>query len=250
MEELRGRGIEPIPFDRANGQDVLTGSLPQADHVIHLAGLLGTHELFDDVHNAIDVNIKGTVNVLDWCKINGSTYTGIVMPDVFPSIYTATKIAAQRFADAWHVNYGVPVSHVRAFNAFGPGQKHGEGHPQKIIPTFAVAAWEGKPIPIWGDGAQTVDLIHTSDLARMLVDAMSFGNGEVFDGGTGTPQTVLDVAHHVRAIAESDSKIQHLPMRRGELPTQIVATGEGWDLLDWKPEFRLNDLIVTVESYE
>jgi hypothetical protein len=96
-------------------------------------------------------------------------------------VYTATKVAATRLASAYHHTHGLPVSHVRAFNAFGPGQAHGPGHPQKIIPTFAVEAWAGRPIPIWGDGNQTVDLIHTSDLARMLVDAIDHGDDVTFD---------------------------------------------------------------------
>jgi len=254
--ELQERGHEPVLFDRANGEDIMepwTLVDVQADHVIHLAGVLGTHELFDHVDEAIDVNIKGTLNVLQWCVRRHAGYTGILMPDVFPSVYTATKVAAWRFAEAWHHNYKIPVSHVRAFNAFGPGQKHGHGHPQKIIPTFATKAWAGDPIPIWGDGTQTVDLIHTSDLARMLVDAIAFGDGEVFDGGTGVPQTVNVIAEMVLFVVKGDDyqddDVEYLPMRRGEKPTTVVATGEGWDLLGWKPEFRMQDLADTVCWY-
>lgn len=255
-EELEGRGHEVVSFDRADGFDIMDPwSLVdvQADHVIHLAGVLGTHELFDHVDDAIDVNIKGTVNVLQWCRRRGAGYTGILMPDVFPSVYTATKIAAWRFANAWHHNYDVPVSHVRAFNAFGPGQKHGHGHPQKIVPAFATAAWAGEPLPIWGDGEQMVDLIHTSDLARMLCDAIKWGGGEIFDGGTGTPYSVNDIAEMVLFVTDGDERhdgdIRYLPMRRGETPTVICAAGEGWDLLGWKPEFRMQDLADTVCWY-
>ena len=253
VEELEMRGHEPVVFDRSHGQDLLHDTIPIADHVIHLAGLLGTHELFDTVHEAVDVNIKGTVNVLHDCAKHRMGYTGIIMPDEFPSVYTATKIAAQRFAEVWHHEYGIPVSHVRAFNAFGPGQKYGQGHPQKIIPTFATKAWAGEPLPIWGDGEQMVDLIHTSDLARMLVDATNYGGCEIFDGGTGVPQTVNVVAEKVLFIAQGDGfhddDIEYLPMRRGEKPTVICAAGEGWDLLGWKPEFRMQDLADTVCWY-
>jgi len=83
-------------------------------------------------------------------------------------------------ATAWHHAYDVGVSHVRAYNAYGPGQAYGPGHPQKILPTFARAAWEGRPIPIWGDGEQTVDLVHSDDVARMLVDALRFNDDAMF----------------------------------------------------------------------
>jgi nucleoside-diphosphate-sugar epimerase len=254
MQELTRRGHEPVPFDRRDGFDIMTDwPASHFDHVIHLAGMLGTHELFDQVNEAIDVNIKGAVNVLRWCYQFGAGYTGILMPDAFPSVYTATKIAAQRFAEIWHHEYKVPVSHVRAFNAFGEGQKYGPGHPQKIVPTFARAAWAGEPMPVWGDGTQLVDLIHTSDLARMLVDAMEYSDCEVFDGGTGTPYSVNEVAEMVLFVVKGDdldgSEVVHLPMRRGEVPTAIAATGEGWDLLGWKPEFRMQDLADTVCWY-
>jgi len=142
---------------------------------------------------------------------------------------------------------------VRAFNAFGPGQAHGPGHPQKIIPTFAHNAWRGIPIPVWGDGEQTVDLIHTTDLSRLLVGALAYGDDDVFDGGTGQAFTVNEVIEMVETIVVANGgpysvKVDHLPMRRGEVPTNIVATGEGWEKL-YKPHFRFDDLRDTVLSY-
>jgi UDP-glucose 4-epimerase len=217
------------------------------DAVIHLAGVLGTHELFDTPQLAVDVNVTGTLNVLDWCREQGASYVGITMPPVFPSIYTATKIAATRLASAYHHTFGVPVSHVRAFNAFGPGQAHGPGHPQKIIPTFAYNAWRGIPLPVWGDGTQTVDLIHVADVSRMLVDALRFGDDDVFDAGCGIPVTVNGVVRMVAEIVGWDVSVEYLPMRRGERPTRIVADGEGWGKLGWHPEPR--SLRDTVESY-
>lgn len=237
--ELAFRGIEVVEFnlpdhDVQDADDVLLTS-QGCDGVIHLAGVLGTHELFDTPRIAVDVNIHGSLNVLEACRINGMHYVGITMPQVFPSIYTATKIATTKLATAYHHTHGVPVSHVRAFNAFGPGQAHGPGHPQKIIPTFAYNAWHDIPIPVWGDGLQTVDLIHTHELAKMMVDALKFGDDQTFDGGTGKAWTVNEVVDEVFRIVGKPQNVTHLPMRRGEVPTAIVATGEGWDLLGWKP---------------
>lgn len=226
-----------------------------ADHVIHLAGVLGTHELFDNPRLAVEVNVSGTLNVLEWCRHNHAGYTGILMPDVFPSIYTATKVASARLATAYHRTWDVPVSHVRAFNAHGPGQAHGPGHPQKILPTFATEAWAGRPLPIWGDGSQTVDLITADDIGRMLVDAIQFGDDDIFDGGTGVPLSVNAVATYVASYVESEigksfvPRFKHLPMRRGEVPTHIVAKGEGWDKLNWAPMFTWRDITTTIDSY-
>lgn len=247
--ELDMRGHEAISLDLP-AYDVRTlGTFGGGQAVIHLAGMLGTHELFDAIGDAIDVNVKGTAQVLQRCREGNVPYVGITMPQVFPSIYTATKIAATGMERAFHHTYGVPVSRVRAFNAYGAGQKHGPHHPQKIVPMFAVEAWANRPIPIWGDGTQTVDLIHTSELTRLLVDALDHGDDATFDGGTGTAFTVNQVAQMVLDITGSKSRIQYLPMRRGEIPTQIAATGEGWDRLDWKPTWDPELFAATVESY-
>lgn len=250
------RGDEVVPYDLTDGNDIrdaekLFEVSKGCDAAIHMAGVLGTHELFDTIDLAVDINIKGTVNVLEACRRNGLSYTGISMPQVFKSIYTATKVCTGWIASGFNQTYGLPVSHVRAFNAFGPGQHHGPGHPQKIIPTFAVESWARRPVPIWGDGEQTVDLIHTSDLARMLVDATAFGNDDMFDGGTGVAFTVNETVDMVAKITgRGAALVDYLPMRRGERPTHIVATGEGWDKLGWKPEFRHDDLVEAVMSYK
>jgi UDP-glucose 4-epimerase len=240
-----------IVFDRRDGNDILgpLDALHGADAVIHLAGLLGTHELFDAVQPAIDTNITGSYRIMDWCIKNDANYVGIMMPDVFPSVYTATKVASKRLADALHHSRGLACSHVRAFNVFGPGQAHGPGHPQKIIPTFAVAGWNRQPMPIWGSGEQTVDLISAEDVGHLLYEASSCNNNEVFDAGTGQPFTVNEVAAMIMKITGSTVAPQHLPMRDGELPTTVVATGDGWEELARVPTFNYVDLEKTVVWY-
>jgi UDP-glucose 4-epimerase len=240
------------PFDASHGGDVLgdLSGLADADAVIHLAGVLGTAELFDDPHRAVDVNIHGTLNVLEWCRDHGAHYVGITMPPVFPSVYTATKLAADRLASAFHQAYSLPVSHVRAFNAYGPGQAHGPGHPQKILPTFAVEAWAGRPIPVWGSGSQLVDLVHADDVGAMLVAAVQYGGDDaVFDAGTGHPVSVLELARYTLDITGSRGGIRHLPMRRGEVETAIRASGDGWNRLIWKPSLDWNRIADAIRSY-
>jgi UDP-glucose 4-epimerase len=239
-------------FDTLHGGDVLgdLSGLGDADTVIHLAGVLGTAELFDDPHRAVDVNVHGALRVLEWCRDHGARYVGITMPPVFPSVYTATKLAADRLASAFHQAYSLPVSHVRAFNAYGPGQAHGPGHPQKILPTFATEAWAGRPIPVWGSGSQLVDLVHADDVGRMLVDAARHGGDDaVFDAGTGHAVSVTELARYTLDITGSRHGWRHLPMRRGEVETAIRADGEGWDRLDWKPVLDWNRIADAIRSY-
>jgi UDP-glucose 4-epimerase len=245
-------GHEVWPFDRAFGGDILgdLSGMRGADTVIHLAGVLGTAELFDDPDRAIDINVKGTLRVLQWCRDNRATFTGITLPPVFPSVYTATKMAADRLATAWHHAYGVPVSKVRAFNVYGPGQKWGPGHPQKFLPTFATKAWAGLPLPIWGDGTQTMDLISVHDLAEVLVQATDYGQDDTFDGGTRVPVTVNQFAAFVLQVTGSAGGVVYLPMRRGEVPSFICATGQGWPLLHHHPALDWADVEATIRWYQ
>ena len=251
VEYIKEKGDEAQIIDRVHGQDILSENfvdyLDGCDAVIHLAGKLGTDELFDDPYNAIDVNIKGALRVLQACELLNIGFVGITMPNVWYNVYQATKQAAKLLATAWHIHRGVPVSHVKAYNAFGPWQ---HVRPvQKIVPTFATRAWRNQPIPIWGDGTQCVDLIYSKDIARMLVDALQFGDDRTFDAGTGVRQTVNEVANMVLDITGSEAGIEYLPMRRGEHAVDICAGGEGWDALGWKPEFNYSDFEQTVLWY-
>jgi UDP-glucose 4-epimerase len=252
IHELHARGHGAVEIDHHQGIDILSPDLHDAlepcDGVIHLAGVLGTSELFDNAEMAIDVNVKGTLRVLQACEDLHIGYVGITMPRVWDNVYQATKQCSRNLASAWHRHFDVPVSHVRAFNVFGPGQK--VGMPYKIIPTFSAKAYLNKPISIWGDGTQHVDLVYVSDVARMLVQALQFGDDEVFDAGTGQSMTVNEVAYRVLSITHSEAGVEYLPMRKGEHGDGVVATGEGWDLLGWQPLFTVDDLTYTVESYK
>lgn len=251
MRELRRAGHVPWGYSLPEFDIMNVGELDEvmadSDAVVHLAGMLGTHELFDTPHQAVETNVTGTLNVLEACRRYHVHYVGITMPAVFPSIYTATKLCTQKLATAYRHTYDLPVSHVRAYNAFGEGQAYGHGHPQKIIPTFARAVWSGDAVPVWGDGRQTVDLIYVNDLARLLVQALQFRDDEIIEGGTGEPFTVLDVVEMVGDIVGKEPTIRFLPMRRGEKATHIVADADASPLA--LPEFKFSDLADTVRWY-
>lgn len=245
-------GHEVAFFDKRDGNDIMGSldALAGAEAVIHLAGLIGTAELFDDVQAALDVNITGSYRVMDWCLRHDAQYVGILVPDVFPSIYNVTKTATARLATALHKAKGLKCSHVIAYNAHGPGQAYGWGHPQKFGPTFSIAGWNNRPIPVWGDGSALVDPVPVADVGRMLVDATQHADDVVFDGGTGYTVSVRDIAEFVIDRTRSTAGIQYLPMRIGESPTNVAAVGRGWDRLSWRPRFSWDALAATVDWYK
>jgi UDP-glucose 4-epimerase len=255
VSELLERDHTPMVVDKAHGVDITAHStavrnaFDRAEAVIHLAGVLGTSELFALPRTAVMANVVGTLNVLEICAERELPFVGITLPDSgWANVYSATKSCARQLASAWHRHAGVPVSHVRAFNVFGPGQKvHGV---QKILPTFAHRAWRNEALPIWGDGTQSVDLVHADDVARMLVDALGHGDDVVFDAGTGTSLSVNQVAAWVIQLTGSTAGVEHLPMRAGEEPVEIYARGEGWDRLGWFPVLDTTRFADTVEFYK
>jgi UDP-glucose 4-epimerase len=261
--QLERRGHVPVPVDRrphkddpivdVTNQADLWPVIREVDHVIHLAGVLGTHELLDQPRRAVNVNVMGGLNVVTACSEFDVGLTEITMPRVNPSLYAATKAAAMDIALAYLAAGKLRCSFVRAYNAYGPGQAYGGDHPQKIIPTFASRGWAGEPLPVWGDGLLWVDLVHVDDVARMLVEAMAFGDGQVFDAGSGYVQTVQTIAERVIQLTGNRSKIDYLPARPGERlhsTDRDVAKGEGWELLwGWRPVFDLERLAEAVDSY-
>lgn len=219
--ELRQRGLAFDTLDRALAtwnvdiRQPIPIQIQGFSRVIHLAGVLGTHELFDRVHTAIEVNITGTVSVLELCRREDIPFTGITMPHIWTNPYETTKLAAERLAEAWGREYDFPVNYVTVYNAYGPHQMHGIHHPQKIVPTFSVAAWRDRPIPIWGDGSQVVDLVYAGDVARLLIDSPRIPFP--VEGGRGVGLTVLEVAELIWSmVRDTPPKVEFLPMRKGE----------------------------------
>ena len=228
---------------------MIMSAIKGKDAVIHLAGLLGTDELFDAPYDAVDVNVTGTLNVLESCVEHGAQFVGISMPDVFPSIYTATRTCARSLATAYHHAHGLPTAHVQAFNVFGPGQKHGPGHPRKIIPAFSYEAWRNLNVTIWGQGNQTVDMIDSQTVGEIFVQALNVVDNSTIDAGTGIEWTVNQVWDYVREYTETKSKVQYKHMRRGEVLSRIKATGQGWQYLDEMPRLRMDRLDAAIDSY-
>jgi len=241
--ELERRNHELVVMDRGTDAraDVRDpeawARVAPVDAVIHMAGVLGTAELFDTPMLAVNTNIGGTINALQYCREHDARLVEIIMPDCWDNVYQATKHCAQKLATAWHRAFDIPTVSVRAFNVYGKRQAWGPGHPQKIVPTFATHAALGKPIPIWGSGYQHVDLISAEDTAKVLVAALETpGKDEVIDAGTGHRQTVFEVATNVWSAAQPDEQpiLQFHPMRLGEttgMRRDTVSNCEGWGYL-------------------
>jgi nucleoside-diphosphate-sugar epimerase len=246
VDLLKNMGLIPVVFDRKgrpreDGVEVHLGdtrdltsvmeSVGSTEGVIHLAGVLGTQETINEPEPAVQTNIHGGLNVFKAVR-------HYKVPAVYIAVgnhwmnnsYSITKTTAERFALMFNAEHGTHIAVVRALNAYGPRQK--AAPVRKIMPNLINPILDGKPIQIYGDGEQIMDMIYVQDVASILVDALLLDHGvydRVFEAGTGRRTTVNEIAQLVVKELQADGDpadlIEHLPMRPGE-PERSVVMGD------------------------
>lgn len=235
--ELAARGMSADRFDRpadVTSREQVAGAVAQADAVINLAGVLGTAEIFGAEARAIKVNVLGAVHVFDAAARRGIPVVQIGTGHKGqPNPYAISKGCAEDLALARAAYQGERITVVRAYHAYGPGQKacppHGPAAVRKIVPSFVCRALTGMPVEIHGSGEQLIDLVHVDDVATVLVDALDGPYGTVIEAGTGKPTSVLDAARDIGdrvavTVTKNHPQIVHLPLRAGEpADTRVVA---------------------------
>ncbi|SNZ19283.1 NAD-dependent epimerase/dehydratase family protein [Cohaesibacter gelatinilyticus] len=187
------------------------------DWVFHLAGVLGTHELFDRARLAIDTNIVGTLNVLEAIKrYNRNTRLFIpAKPNEWNNVYSVTSAAVEKLTLSYAETYGLDTRILRLWNLYGPGQSISPV--RKMVPTFFAQAIIGNPIEIFGDGDEEVRLIYIEDAAKTILSTM-FSNlpKTPLEISASTKLTVSDVAKKILSVTKSNAAIENIKMRRGE----------------------------------
>jgi dTDP-glucose 4,6-dehydratase len=111
------------------------------------------------------------------------------------SPYSATKAASDHLVRAYHHTYGVPVLTTNCSNNYGPYQ-----FPEKLIPLMILNACAGKPLPVYGDGANVRDWLYVEDHCRALRAVLARGRaGETYNIGGRSEKKNLEI---VGAICE------------------------------------------------
>jgi len=142
--------------------------------------------------------------------------------------YSITKTTAERFALMYRKEFSIPITVIRALNAFGERQK---AFPvRKIMPSFIGRALRGEDIQVYGDGSQEMDMVYVGDVAIVLVDALDrlldkgMDSLDLGEAGRGVGLQVKDIAELVIKHSGSKSKVEYLPMRPGEeVGSRVVA---------------------------
>lgn len=212
-----------------------------SDVVVHLAAQIHVDKSIENPQETIDINIGGTLNVLEACRRYGKrlvfastsevygTSKRSIMDEDHPtdaqSPYGASKLGADRLCKAYHDTYGLDVRILRNFNIFGPYQNAGSYG--AVISIFTKAALEGKPLNIFGDGEQERDYMYIDDALKaynivMFTDDL---NGVVLNCGSGKTVTINEVAKSIIKITASKSDIVHISARPGEVRRLCAGVG-------------------------
>ncbi len=221
--------LEPYAGERdgGNGADALIAAgiarvvtaIPSPDPRTTGAG----HAALEKAGIAVTTNVLGAVNQFEAAVRRGVARLFYASkPNVWLNTYSITKAAAEQFAALYNQRGETRICALRYYNAFGPHQSLVPI--RKIIPMFASLAMRGRPLEVFGDGQQIVDLVYSRDLARVTVQFLASEHTHgVVDCGRGVGLSVNDVAAAVNAVTGNQAGVRHLPMRRGEDELSVLV---------------------------
>uniref|UniRef100_A0A6M3JSR6 Putative NADH dehydrogenase n=1 Tax=viral metagenome TaxID=1070528 RepID=A0A6M3JSR6_9ZZZZ len=234
-----------------------------SDVVFHLAGILGTSETLDMIQKTNEVNINGTVNVLQACTKYSVhvIFSSKPNPPGFLNPYTITKMAAESYCMMYHQMYGLMVTIPRLMYLYGPRQRvFPEVNYRKYIPTFITQALKNKTIEVYGTGRQTIDPLYIDDAVNTMILIMlditsnkPSLNGKIYDVGTGEGYSVRNIVNKIITLTNSRSKVHHSKMRKGEPDHSVVIADLNTltETLFYTPSTSLMDgLKKTIPFYE
>jgi len=256
----------------------------QPNWVIHLAAESHVDRSIDAPAAFIETNILGTFTLLEaalryWQHLSDGRKTSfrflhVSTDEVYGSLpltggafteqsayapnspYAASKAAADHLARAWHRTYGLPVMISNCSNNFGPFQ-----FPEKLIPTAIIAALEGRPVPVYGDGGNSRDWLFVDEHVRALLAILQRGQpGKTYLVGANAEMSNVMLVRMICRLL--DELVPASPARPHEQLIAFVPDRPGHDLryainparlrseLDWRPQESFPDALrQTIQWY-
>lgn len=201
------------------------------DVVFHQAAIRIT-QCADDPALAIDVLVNGTFTVIDAAVkagvkkvIAASSASVYGLADRFPTteehhpynnrtLYGTAKVFNEGLLRAFHDHYGLDYVALRYFNVYGP-RMDVHGVYTEVLIRWMERLASGRPLTIFGDGTETMDLVYVDDVARAnLLAACAPITDRTYNVGTGTEVSLLEVAELLQSIMGTDSEIEYAPARK------------------------------------
>jgi len=157
------------------------------------------------------------------------------------SPYSATKIGADKLAEAFHCSFGLPVVTLRPFNTYGPRQSA-----RSVIPTIIIQCMARESIRL-GDLSPTRDFTCVADTVEGCICAAQSQRvgGKVVNIGSGQETSIGDLAHKTTSLMGKavgiERENERVRPRGGEVERLCAANSLAKELLDWEPRYTLDE---------
>ena len=237
------------------------------DVVLHLAALIGIPYSYVAPQSYVATNTLGTLNVLEACRQEKTSRVVVTstsevygtaqyapIDEAHPlqgqSPYSASKIGADKLAEAYYCSFDLPVVTLRPFNTYGPRQSA-----RAVVPTVLTQALSGVERIELGNLSPQRDLTFVNDTARAFVAAaMTPGiEGEVIHIGQGSAVTIGELAELCLKAAGSSATITSMPGRlrpkKSEVDLLLCNPAKAAELLGWQPQVSLEEGLAQTADY-
>ena len=238
------------------GSVVEAPRLPAPDVVFHLAAQVDVRRAVAEPAYDARVNVGGTASMLELARASGArrfvlASTGgaiygeaetVPTPEDTPaapiSPYGASKAAAELYLELYARLHGLSTVALRFANVYGPRQDPMlEGG---VVAIFTAARREGRTGTVFGDGRQTRDFVHVSDVVGALIAASESDAAGAYNVGTGIETSVLELA------AAVGLDVEHAPERPGEVQRSCLDPSRLEQVLGWRAEVALAEGLTRV----
>lgn len=239
--------------------EAVSKAVSGADVIVHLAANTGVAPSVDDPMSDCKTNVIGTLNLLEACRhsttgrfvfASSGAPLGIQTPPLHEEMaphpaspYGASKLAGEGYCSAYYHCFGVETVVLRFGNVYGEGS----GHKQSVVAKFIKRAFSGESLEIYGDGNQTRDFIHISDLIAAIIQSGTAANvgGETFQIATAQETTVSEMTKELLTVMKEEGvkepDVFFGPMRDGDVQRNFSDTSKAKRQLNWTSQVPLRD---------
>ena len=245
--------------------DSLRKPLKGVDIVFHLAALIGIPYSYESPVSYVRTNVEGTSNVLQGALdaevskfVHTSTSEVYGTAEYVPidedhplqgqSPYSASKIGADKLAEAFHLSFGLPVAIIRPFNTYGPRQSA-----RAVIPTIVTQALTEPELHL-GNLKPTRDLNYVADIVEGFIRIAECPEaiGQVINIGSGQEISIGDLANTILDVVGREIPIvcdnQRVRPESSEVERLCADNTKAREILEWRPQYTLEQgLAQTIE---
>lgn len=222
--------------------------------IIHLAALAGVRKSLSAPLEYVDVDIKGTVNLLEFAArykpgrfifaSSSSVYGAGPLPfqetdpvDRPVSPYAAAKRAGELFCRTYYELYRIPVACLRFFTVYGPRQR-----PDMAVYQFTRLIDENKEVPVFGLGKVKRDFTYVDDVVEGIIKTLSVPlTYDLFNLGTAQATNLLDLIELISRHLGKKARLAYYPLAPGDAVETRADLTHSHQTLGFQPQVSLDD---------